>query len=423
MRILEFTLVGIHSLDLTDILTLSKTSKGLWKAMRSLTEMHCTRAVTHDGLNKIISFFSEVKLLSLNSSLFDWGMTYRIFDHTQISLLRLKSLRLIELSPRCYVNHVSQGNPYNSQWAHIRSLDFHDCQSTGLALEGIIVRCQNIFKLSLHGCIYIKDRHISEILSKLLLLETLDLSQLLGMQLLVLNENQQRSLKFLRITKCSFLRDIITSNRSNYSLGQSLQSLMFVDCSCTSVDSYCLQRIVSNSPRLETLIAKECSAVVGTLTFISQSVLYINLQHSCNMTKLRVECPNLNRLDIQGCLTLKNLTIRSLCLRTLDLAMLVQLSVLEMSCPCVKDINFSGCRKLRDARVSSRSPFSESFPRKYYRDNHIEEKSFINDADFLHFGCLQLKVLNESDPTKERHQQTHFAKVRSVKFSRRSSSI
>lgn len=426
---LEFSLVSLHSLDLIDIILLSGVSKTLWRAMRSLTEIRCKKAVTDNVLKQSLNFFSGVKLLSINAKHFDWGMMNRILSHSQVSLLCLDFLSLSGPQPdatECVgeitscVNNLclSSNSSSNSRWAHIRCVDLLNCQSSGTALEHLVGGCRNVLKFSLHGSLYVRDQNIHIMLLGMCVLENLNFSQLPGLQRLVFTSNLQRSLKILRVTKCSFLRDIIVVKSS---LGI-FESLSLCDLSSTAVSSECVTRLTSCSPQLQTLILKESSSIVGTLLIMSQSLKHVDLQQTCNMTRLIVTCPNLSRLDILGCLCLKKVVINSSQLMTLDLSMLSKLSYLEINCPCINDINFSGCRKLSTAKITSSSPLSASFRTRYYRSKSIEQKTVLNDLDYLHFG-VSLANVSSVFPSVSEDLPPSDAKIRRSKFLRRSSSI
>lgn len=424
LHVVEFSLVGAHSLDIVDVIQLSRTSRILWKVVRSLREIHCARAVNDHGLNMILDFFPEIRLLSINSTRFDWSMVHQVFRHPQIMQLRLDSLSLPSnpsdistLRAASYIPDVGQQSLTDIRWSRIRDLEFHNCHSTGEAVEDIIYECRNISRLTLHGSIFVTNSNIDKMISRLEFLEILELTSLLGIQQVVLNSNLQRSLKVLKITKCSFMRNLYFDSKCSF------QSLVSCDLSSTSVDSDCLDLFVSSSPLLRILNVQECSSIYGRIFFKSRSLTSISMQHTCNMTELDIDCPKLNHLDIHGCLNLSELTLKSSCLRQLDLAMLTQLSTLLINCIHISEINFSGCKKLKNAKVSARSPFSESFSRKYYRDEYLGESYFTNDSNFIHFGCCALKQTNVPDSSNKNSLLEGYAKVRSSQLYRRSSSI
>lgn len=427
--LLEFSLVSLHSLDLIDIILLSGVSKSLSRAMRSLTEVRCRKAVTDNVLKESLNFFSGVKLLSINAKHFDWGMMNRILSHSQVSLLCLDFLSLSGPYPdttesvakvtSCISNlSLSSDSCSNSRWAHIRCVDLLNCQSSGVALEHLVGGCRNVLKFSLHGSLYVRDQNIHIMLLGMCVLENLDFSKLPGLQRLVFTSNLQRSLKSLRVTKCSFLRDIILTKSP---LGM-FESLSLCDLSSTAVSSECVTRLASCSPQLQTLILKESSSIGKTLFIMSQSLRHIDLQQNCNMTRLTVTCPNLSRLDILGCLSLKKVVINSSQLLYLDLSMLSKLSYLEINCPCINDINFSGCRKLSTAKITSSSPLSASFRTRYFRSKNIEQKTILHDLDYLHFG-VSLENISTVCPSVSHDLMPSNAKILRSKFLRRSSSI
>ena len=427
--LLEFFLVSLHSLDLNDIILLSGVSKSLWRAMRSLTEIRSKKALTDNVLKNSLHFFYGVKLLSINAKQFDWGMMNRILSHSQISLLCLDFLSLSgprpdatectsEISSGLDALCLSSKGCPNSQWAHIRSVDLLNCQSSGMALEHLIGGCRNSLKFSLHGSLYVRDQNIHMMLLGMCALENLDLSQLPGVQRLVITSNLQRSLKILKVTKCSFLRDIIVT-KSQISM---FESLSLCDLSSTAVTSECVTRLASCSPRLRTLILKESSSIIGTLRIQSQSLEYIDMQQTCNVARLIFTCPNLNQLVILGCLSLRKIIINSSQLMNLDLSMLSKLSYLEINCPCISDINFAGCRKLSTAKITSTSPLSASFRTRYFRSKNVEEKVVLNDLDYMHFGVSFMNI-SSTCPTATQELLPSNAKIRRSQFVRRSSSI
>ena len=423
-HVLEFSLVGIHSLDLIDVIQLSRTSKVVWKVMRSLSEVYCSKAVKHNDLIAILNFFSEMKLLSINSTLFDWSLLHRIFCHPQILQLRLNSLGLINsstdksfLQTCSLIYDMGQLNLTGSRWSRIRDLEFHNCLCSGEAIEEIVYNCREVSRLALHGALFVSNSNITKIISNLEFLENLEFTSLLGIHQVILNSNLQRSLKILKITKCGFLRTISVNSMSIF------QSLLLCDLSSTAVDSDCLDLLVSSSPLLEKLTVQECSSIYGNINFQSRSLKHINLQQTCNMIGLNIDCPKLDHLDIHGCLILKKLTVKSFCLRQLDLAMLTQLSDLEIDCKVITEIIFSGCKRLKNAKVLAISPFSESFSRKYYRDEFLRELDFTNDLSFIHFGNCELIQTVTPDNSKKNSLLPGHAKIRSSQFYRRSSSI
>jgi hypothetical protein len=420
--ILVFYLVINSYLEFYDVILLSRVSKALWKTVRSLTEINCTQVIPQRALKKIFGFFPELKKLSINATDSDWSMIYDILDHPQISLLHMSNLSLTSTK---FADGFSDNIP-SSQWHHIRSIHFLQCQSTAEALENISSGCKGVKHFTLHGCLYVNERNISKILSEFCYLENLHLSQLLGVQRFVVSKNLQQSLKSLTISKCSFLRDIVfdMSTSTDYSPSRSFECLIFCDLSSTSIDPTCLTWIVSSSLHLEKLIVQETKSLTGSLSLNSKSLLYIDLQYSCNITNLKIDCPELRHLDIHGCLSLKKLLIKSFMLQKLDLTMLTRVCDLELDCRNIKEVGLYGCRKLKEAKVSSLSPFGKSFSTNYYHDVFLEEKNFIEDIDFIHFGYSQLKLSNsKGSNSREQNSKAILSKVRGSQFSRRSSSI
>jgi hypothetical protein len=407
---LELSLVSIQCLDIVDIFLLSRVSKSVWTALRSLTEIRCLKAVDDGILQHILDFFRGLKLLSLNAEHLDWSMMYRIFDHSQVSLLRLDYLSLHEpplaipentiLIPATSTSTESHSHP---RLAHIRRIDLLNCRSSGSALEHLLTGCQNLENFHLHGSLFVRDQNIDIMLLGKRHLVSLDFSQLLGIQRLIITKHLQKSLKTLSVTKCSFLRDILLIQLS---IG-CFQSLAFCDLSSTAVNAECVARIVVSSPRLERLVLLECASIIGSLILPSQSLREINLQ----------QCFNLEDLN------LKKLTINSSCMKHLDISMLSQLYYLKVNCLMIAYINFSGCRKLTEANILSRSSFGKSLSKLHYRHEDITQPHADDDIDFLHFGCSQLSISPLDATSTSKNKQLSTAKLRRSQFSVRSSSI
>jgi hypothetical protein len=248
---------------------------------------------------------------------------------------------------------------------------------------------------------------------------SLDFSQLLGIQRLIITKHLQKSLKTLSVTKCSFLRDILLIQLS---IG-CFQSLAFCDLSSTAVNAECVARIVVSSPRLERLVLLECASIIGSLILPSQSLREINLQQCFNLEDLTCNCPILSQLNVLGCLNLKKLTINSSCMKHLDISMLSQLYYLKVNCLMIAYINFSGCRKLTEANILSRSSFGKSLSKLHYRHEDITQPHADDDIDFLHFGCSQLSISPLDATSTSKNKQLSTAKLRRSQFSVRSSSI
>jgi hypothetical protein len=423
---LELSLVSIQCLDIVDIFLLSRVSRSVWTALRSLTEIRCLKAVDDGILQHILDFFRGLKLLSLNAEHLDWSMMYRIFDHSQVSLLRLDYLSLYEpplaipentiLIPATSTSTESHSHP---RLAHIRRIDLLNCRSSGSALEHLLTGCQNLENFHLHGSLFVRDQNIDIMLLGKRHLVSLDFSQLLGIQRLIITKHLQKSLKTLSVTKCSFLRDILLIQ---VSIG-CFQSLAFCDLSSTAVNSECVARIVVSSPRLERLVLLECASIIGSLILQSQSLREINLQQCFNLEDLTCNCPNLSKLNVLGCLNLKKLTINSSCMKCLDISMLSQLHYLKVNCLMIAYINFSGCRKLTEAKILSGSSFGKSLNKLHYRRENITQPHADNDIDFLHFGCSQLSISPLDTISSSKNKQLSTAKLRRSQFSVRSSSI
>jgi hypothetical protein len=104
--------------------------------------------------------------------------------------------------------------------------------------------------------------------------------------------------------------------------------------------------------------------------------------------------------------------------------MLTRLSILEVNCPNMEKICLDGCRKLKRAKVSSISPFSTTFSKKYYHNVYFEKYNFQNELEFFHFGSTKLKLsqFNEDIHPLENTPQKSADLYRNL-FQRRSSSI
>ena len=394
--------------------------------MRSLTEIRCLKAVNDGMLQHILDFFHGLKLLSVNAEQFDWSMMYRIFDNSQVSLLCLDYLSLYEPpivvpedTSTFFGTTTSTESLSRSRLAHIRRIDLLNCRSSGSAVEHLLTGCQNLTSFTLHGSLFIRDQNVDIMLLGMRHLVSLDFSQLLGVQRLIITRHLQKSLKNLIITKCTFLRDILLIQAS---IG-CFQSLAFCDLSSTGVNSECITRIVVSSPRLERLVLQECASIIGSLFLSSQSLKEINLQQSFNLEELICSSPNLTQLNVLGCLSLKKLTINSSTMRSLDISMLSQLHFLEVNCMMIAQINFSGCRKLTEAKISSRSSFGKSLNKMHYRHENIVEHHAENETDYLYFGCSQLTISPADAICSNKKTQLSTAKLRRSQFAVRSSSI
>ena len=424
--ILELSLVSIQCLDIIDIILLSRVSKSVWTALRSLSEIRCIKAANDGILQHILDYFSGLKFLSINAEHFDWNMIYRIFDKSQVSLLCLDNLSLHE-PPLAVLGNIvgvsasstSIESIPRSRLAHIRRIDLLNCRSSGSALEHLLTDCQNLTSFTLHGSLFLRDQNIDIMLLGMRHLASLNLSQLLGVQRLIITRHLQKSLETLSITKCTFLRDILLIQ---VSIG-CFQSLTFCDLSSTGVNSECIAQIVVSSPRLRRLVLQECASIIGTLFLPSQSLKEISLQQSFNLEELTCSCPNLSQLNVLGCLSLKKLTINSLSMKSLDISMLSQLFFLKVNCLILAQVNFSGCRKLTDAKILSRSSFGKSLNKLHYRNDNITEHRIDDDIEFLHFGCSQISILPVEASSSSKNIQLSTAKLRRSQYSVRSSSI
>lgn len=504
-NILEFTLIAIHSLELTEIIVLSLVSKPLLKAMKSLTEICCSRELTEMKLKGLIAVFREIKLLSINALSFTSIMMDQILHNSQISLLQLHGLNLstsksdIEkgrIASQLKINSIARDYTTTSttvatsttintttsaattmatsttnntnvgittgtvvvtdtthaisyEWPHIRSMALYKCHSTSASLEIYLCNCENLLHLTLHGNIYVKTDNIQRILSKMQCLETLDLCQLLGVQRLVLSTSVQKSLRVLKISKCSYILDILINmndysknndNRNNSNSSSSIdyddysdqffQSLTTCDLSNTSVTSECITKIVSTSPYLKNIILQETLSVVGSLHIQSKSLQHIDLQQSCNIRQLQVNCLNLTHLDLRGCYKLKKLNIKSHLLQKVDLTMLTCLKYLEINCHAIRDIEFSGCRNLYKAKVSSQSIFSATFQRNYFHNMYVKEhNTAFHDRDFFYFGISNI-ALNKTNTDKSSDSintnqpvNSNLNRIRNSQVFRRTASI
>lgn len=447
-RILDVIILVSTSLEYRDILKLGSTSKGLWKIIHAINEIHCTshQLCTYDSIRNTVSSFPDIKQLSLNAFYLDWRMLCLILNRQKISLLALTGLNIRTIPTLLDISETTAADvtttvitqttaallllqlipTFPRQWLHIRELDLYKCLCTGEVLEYLICSLKNILKLSLHGCIYIRDRHINYILSgELKFLEGIFFSELLSIQQLVIPKCLQESLKSLRINDCSFLRDILFNMES---ADQIFQSLIHCDLSRTAIALDCINNIVAHSPRLQKLIIHESLSILGSLSLLSKSLLHLDLEHSIKITELDINCPNLTYLNIRGCSRLKKLSLHSIFLQNLDLAMLTRLSILEVNCRNMEKMCFDGCRKLKRAKVSSISPFSRSFPRKYYHNVYLEKHNFQNDLEFFHFGCSKLKLSQFNDDIHPLESPSKSVPHKSLdsylnQFQRRSSSI
>jgi hypothetical protein len=438
-RILDVIILVSTSLEFRDILKLGSTSKGLWKIIHAINEIHCTshKLCSYESIRNTVSSFPDIKQLSLNAFYLDWRMLHLILNQQKISLLTLTGLNLRTIPTLLDISETTAADVTTAvitqttaalprQWLHIRKLDLYKCPCTGEVLEYLICSFKNILMLSLHGCIYIRDKHINCILSgELKFIESIFFSELLSIQQLVVPKCLQESLKSLRINDCSFLRDILFNMES---ADQIFQSLIHCDLSRTAIALDCINNIVAHSPRLQKLIIHESLSILGSLSLLSKSLLHLDLQHSSKITELDIDCPNLTYLNIRGCSRLKKLSVQSFLLQNLDLAMLTRLSILEVNCQNMEKMCFDGCRKLKRAKVSSISPFSRSFPRKYYHNVYLEKHNFQNDLEFFHFGCSKLKLSQFNDDIHPLESPSKSIPHKSLdsylnQFQRRSSSI
>ena len=104
---------------------------------------------------------------------------------------------------------------------------------------------------------------------------------------------------------------------------------------------------MSVSPLLRTLIVKESLTIRGKVELRSSTLRHVDLQFCTNLCELSLLCPVLDSVDVRGCLSMRQLLVKSLQLEHLDLSMLSRLSELDVDgCSQLRRLDLSGCGSL-----------------------------------------------------------------------------
>jgi len=204
--------------------------------------------------------------------------------------------------------------------------------------------------------------------------DTADLGRILGASLEELNLNYTKLSKpvgsFPKLTHASFAGGLCLTNLSKFDS----PNLTALDLTyCIRLSDTQIEKVVRNSPALETLITVKCSGV-HSLNLESNSLRRLDVGFTHNLRELKLRCPALENLDTSCCSSLKAMSLDNLHnLQNLDLGGLVQLRALrvtharslirldlrscrrldrcQIDCPNLRAANLGGCKTAAIASI------------------------------------------------------------------------
>ena len=422
-HLLAFSLVATY-LDLGDVIHLMQTSKSMNRTLLELTEIHSLSHLKNgvSFVTGLLNTFGCLKQCRINAQSLDHECMHMLLSTQSISILKA-----FNFSCR------SAGASRLPICTHLKHIDLVGCNTM---VEDILTNCDgdSLQYLSIKDNIYLKSPAVTHMLSSLKGLTTLQLSNVAGLESLTLNHFLRRCIKVLDITRCRFFRSIpfppqeVREENCTGIEQRITTSLVKLDLSGTSIMVRDLEHIVKISPYLERLTVTEVLTLREKMTIISQSLQDINLQFCHNLSSISLTCGRLIGIDLRGCFSLRQLTIKSSRLQTLDLSMLSRLSDLDVidGCSCLQLLDLSGCSSLSKSHW-----LHKGVPPEAMMSHTLSEPS-SDDDEALSSALGNLKVefssYTRTTPPSPHSSQTHSVhdhkeKSTQKRKSRRSSSL
>jgi hypothetical protein len=201
----------------------------------------------------------------------------------------------------------------------------------------------NLFKLKtliLDNSIQLNDNNIQNIIDMIPSIENISLANTNIKEINNLNIYNLRDISF---QNCVELKNISFQSNS--------KTLIRLNISWSSILADDLYQIIIACPNLKVLIMNYCLKIIN-LDIVSNNIEEIEMIGNLNIKSIKLKCRILNNIKLQLCKNLEELEIESQ-IKELDLSMLQQLSILNLTCPNLLILNLLGCKNLNIKQLGS----------------------------------------------------------------------
>lgn len=149
-------------------------------------------------------------------------------------------------------------------------------------------------------------------------------------------------LKAIEIVECPNITGILLNDC------KSLRSIHISNC---PIANETIHGLLDKADSLEYITINNCNQIRRELIIENARARSIDLNCNFNILTLVIKCDLLRHLSVAKCHSLEHISIQSNYLRTLDLAMLNQLTDFDLLCPQLETLDITGCAMLCKASL------------------------------------------------------------------------
>lgn len=232
----------------------------------------------HEKLQRLMNRFTNLSTLNLHSLEAVGDDIIDILNRCP-SALTLKSVALENCALSCSCTNSFQ----------LRNLE--SLTLTGNSIHSrmslLLKNSSNLKSLTFQQCPSLRDKDIEGLSQTLPNLESLVMNH---------TNTSKPVASFLRLIHASFLGEYHLASLSKFNC----PSLKVLNLSfCVRLSENQIEKIVKDSPALETLILMKCSGV-HSLDLDSKKLRNLDISFTHNLSTLRLKCPALENLDVSG---------------------------------------------------------------------------------------------------------------------------
>ncbi len=323
--------------DIDTLEALSQTSKYFHSYTKCIPALYVQRL----SLTQLMSFRSLRELAISDSSLFtSRHLSYIYGQLTKVGYLKLMNLNII--SSDNDINFNLDFGIENSEQSKLSSLELDTVICSGIVLMNICTVFSNTLKtVVINAYFQLKDEQVKLLFENLGVLENIKVNNvfsLLSIRSILVKSDALRSINF---EKCPHLHEF------SFNVAKTMPSVTSINLSYTNINSNILHQMINYVPNISKIECRRCLKLMDSIEISAPSLIEIDFQLCSNIKSISLNCPLLKNLLLIQCYSITDLKLKSSCINSLDLSMLNLLCTLDIKCPNLKDINFSGCSRLK----------------------------------------------------------------------------
>ncbi len=324
--------------DISTLAALLETCKYFHSCTKSIPALY----VQNVSMRQLTRFRSLRELAVSDSSLFTKRhMSYIYSQLNGAKYLKLMNLNLISCQHDHNDNIFHLGTT-NSEQSKLTYLELDTVICGGIVLMNFCTLFSNTLKtVVVNAYFQLTDEHVKALLENLVALENIKMNNIFSLLSLTLIAVKSDILKTINFEKCPNL------NEFSFHTAKKMLSVTSINFSYTNINTSTLHQMVNYLPNISKIECRRCLKFVDGIEILSPSVTEIDFQLCNNIKSISLNCPSLKKLLLIQCYSITDLKLKSMSINTLDLSMLNSLCTLDIKCLNLKDINFSGCSRLK----------------------------------------------------------------------------